>query len=122
MSEYEALLGKKRLEKQEQHWFWDSWILLALSATCCFATSNLMIDHLAVKHGIDVGAGVIDPDYTGEIRIVLFNHDTKVPYVIRPGYRVAQLILEQAFIPSDVYDATSVYVERGDAGFGSTGV
>jgi dUTP pyrophosphatase len=77
---------------------------------------------LAVKHGIDVGAGVIDPDYTGEIRIVLFNHDTKVPYVIRPGYRVAQLILEQAFIPSDVYDATSVYVERGDAGFGSTGV
>jgi drug/metabolite transporter (DMT)-like permease len=53
MSEYEALLGKKRLEKQEQHWFWDSWILLALSATCCFATSNLMIDHLAVKHGME---------------------------------------------------------------------
>jgi dUTP pyrophosphatase len=27
---------------------------------------------LAVKHGINVGAGVIDPDYTGEIKVLLF--------------------------------------------------
>jgi dUTP pyrophosphatase len=27
---------------------------------------------LAVKHGIQVGAGVVDPDYTGEVKVVLF--------------------------------------------------
>jgi dUTP pyrophosphatase len=32
---------------------------------------------LAVKHCINVGAGVIDPDYTGEIKVVLFNHGEK---------------------------------------------
>jgi dUTP pyrophosphatase len=51
---------------------------------------------LAVKHGLDVGAGVIDPDYTDEVRIVLFNHDSVSPFVIRPGWRIAQLIVEQA--------------------------
>ena len=82
---------------------------------------------LAVKHGIDVGAGVIDPDYTGEIRIVLFNLDSKNPYVIRPGYRVAQLIFEKALVDLSVYEGTPIYVEdgtgtRGNNGFGSTGV
>ena len=82
---------------------------------------------LAVKHGLGVGAGVIDPDYTGEIRVVLFNHDLQTPYVIRPGYRIAQLILEQAL------DPTVECVEglppapppsprkRGANGFGSSG-
>ncbi len=51
---------------------------------------------LAVKHGLDVGAGVVDPDYDGELRVVLFNHDPERPFLIRPGYRIAQLILEQA--------------------------
>jgi dUTP pyrophosphatase len=49
---------------------------------------------LAVKHGLDVGAGVVDPDYTGELKVVLFNHDPKQTFIIRPGYRIAQLILE----------------------------
>jgi dUTP pyrophosphatase len=49
---------------------------------------------LAVKHGITVGASVVDPDYKDELKVVLFNHDTRNPYVIRPGYRIAQLILQ----------------------------
>jgi dUTP pyrophosphatase len=49
---------------------------------------------LAVKHGLDTLAGVIDPDYTGEVKVVLQNLDTQQPFVIRPGYRIAQLILE----------------------------
>jgi dUTP pyrophosphatase len=48
---------------------------------------------LAVKHGLSVGAEIIDPDYTGELKVVLFNHDTRNPFVIRPGYRIAQLIV-----------------------------
>lgn len=49
---------------------------------------------LAVKHGLDTLAGVIDPDYTGELKVVLVNTDMRIPFVIKPGYRIAQLILE----------------------------
>jgi len=48
---------------------------------------------IAVKHGIDVFGGVIDPNGS-EIKVVLFNSDRN-PYVVRKGYRVAQLILEK---------------------------
>jgi len=49
---------------------------------------------LTVKHGIEVGAGVIDRDYEGELRVVLFNHGNR-PFHIKQGYRIAQLILER---------------------------
>jgi dUTP pyrophosphatase len=75
---------------------------------------------LAVKHGIQVGAGVVDPDYTGEIKVVLFNHDRNT-YVIRPGYRIAQLILEQCVTPDVVEVNDLCETDRGEAGFGSTG-
>jgi dUTP pyrophosphatase len=78
-----------------------------------------------VKHGLDTLAGVIDPDYTGEIKVVLQNLDVNQPFVIRPGYRIAQLILEQCVTP-EVFEIpsenTSLNTQRGDAGFGSTGV
>jgi dUTP pyrophosphatase len=80
---------------------------------------------LAVKHGLDVGAGVIDPDYTGEIRIVLFNHDMFNPFIIKPGYRIAQLILERALDPvsEEVFSVNDDLSEtqRGQGGFGSSG-
>jgi dUTP pyrophosphatase len=60
---------------------------------------------LAVKHGLDVGAGVIDPDYTDEVRVVLFNFDQRKAFVIRPGYRIAQLILEN-YTSAEVVCAT----------------
>jgi dUTP pyrophosphatase len=76
---------------------------------------------LAVKHGLDVLAGVIDPDYTGELKVVLYNTDHQNPFVIRPGYRIAQLILEKY----EVHDVSEIetidLTERGDDGFGSTG-
>ena len=76
---------------------------------------------LAVKNGLQVGAGVVDPDYTGEIKVVLFNHDDN-PFVVKPGYRVAQLVLEKCETP-EVEEVTDVeQTERGDAGFGSTGL
>ena len=77
---------------------------------------------LAVKHGLDVLAGVVDPDYTGEIKIVLQNLDVNQPFVIRPGYRVAQLILENfATVPVFEVAAPPPPTDRGAAGFGSTG-
>ena len=79
---------------------------------------------LAVKHGLDTLAGVIDPDYTGEVKVVLQNLDPIQPFVIRPGYRIAQLILEK-FEVADVVEIPSEctqLTERGAAGFGSTGI
>ena len=78
---------------------------------------------LAVKHGLDTLAGVIDSDYQGEIKVVLQNLDVNNPFVIRPGYRIAQLILEKYTVAEVVEtEAPTTTTERGDAGFGSTGV
>jgi dUTP pyrophosphatase len=78
----------------------------------------------AIKNGLGVGAGVVDPDYQGEVKVVLFNHDLKDPFVIKPGYRIAQLILEKYECCADV--VVTDFIEyatdvRGDGGFGSTG-
>ncbi len=75
---------------------------------------------LAVKHGINVMAGVIDPDYTGEVLVVLINH-TDTPFAVKPGDRIAQLICEQVSLPSVVEVAELAATERGAKGFGSTG-
>lgn len=77
---------------------------------------------LAVKHGLDVLAGVIDQDYTGELKVVLINTDLRIPFYIKPGYRIAQLILE-CYVPAEVCEVQSLpeTTTRGDAGFGSTG-
>ena len=75
---------------------------------------------LTVKHGIHVGAGVIDPDYTGEIKVALVNLGD-VPFEIKKGDRIAQLVLERCETPGvreiDTLDETG----RGAGGFGSTG-
>src|SRR5207237_7396642 len=49
---------------------------------------------LASKEGIEVGAGVIDADYTGELRVLLRNHSSR-NYQIRKGERIAQSIITQ---------------------------
>ncbi|XP_047593017.1 deoxyuridine 5'-triphosphate nucleotidohydrolase, mitochondrial isoform X1 [Lutra lutra] len=75
---------------------------------------------LAAKHFIDVGAGVIDEDYRGNVGVVLFNFG-KEKFEVKKGDRIAQLICERIFYPEieevQVLDDT----ERGSGGFGSTG-
>ena len=75
---------------------------------------------LAVNNGIQVGAGVVDPDYTGEVRVVLFNHNY-LPFEVKKGDRIAQLVLERCETPlvEEVDDLSET--DRGAAGFGSTG-
>ena len=76
---------------------------------------------LTVKRGIHVGAGVIDPDYTGEIKVALFNLGA-ASFEIKKGDRIAQLILERCETPY-VREITEISeTERGDGGFGSTGM
>ena len=76
---------------------------------------------LAVKHCINVGAGVIDPDYTGEIKVVLFNHGEK-DFEIKKGDRIAQLVLERCETPPVEEISIVEDTERGSGGFGSTGL
>ena len=77
---------------------------------------------LAVKHGLALsnGVGVIDSDYTGEIRVGLVNlSDTA--YTIQPGERIAQLVVMPVFFPAVEEVQTLEETERGAGGFGSTG-
>ena len=53
---------------------------------------------LAILHQLHVGAGVIDPDYTGEIMVLLINTASHV-HTINRGDPVTQLILEKVSIP-----------------------
>ena len=76
---------------------------------------------LAVKYGIDVLAGVVDYDYTGEVLVCMVNL-SKDEYTVRSGDRIAQLICEKIFPISEVREVDNLTkTERGDKGFGSTG-
>lgn len=77
---------------------------------------------LSVKHSIDIGAGVIDYDYRGEIKVCLINHSTE-PFVVKHGDRIAQAILEriQRFDTIVIVDNLTE-TARGSGGFGSTGI
>jgi dUTP pyrophosphatase len=75
---------------------------------------------LAVRHGLDVLAGVIDSDYRGEIMCALINHGDE-PLEIMPGTRVAQLLIEAIALPLPVWGEDLSPTERGAGGFGSTG-
>lgn len=78
---------------------------------------------LAVK-GITTLAGVIDPGYRGEIKVVLINI-TDAPISLAAGDRVAQLRLvrriEAEFVEVEAVEAVQGATVRGAGGFGSTG-
>ena len=75
---------------------------------------------MALKH-IDVGAGVIDSDYRGEIGIVLFNH-SESDLLVEQHSRVAQLIIEKLGVFQMVEVGELDCTVRGEGGYGSTGV
>ncbi|XP_042347977.1 deoxyuridine 5'-triphosphate nucleotidohydrolase, mitochondrial isoform X3 [Plectropomus leopardus] len=76
---------------------------------------------LAAKHFIDVGAGVVDEDYRGNVGVVLFNFG-KDTFYVKKGDRVAQLVCERICYPELEEQKTLDETERGDGGFGSTGL
>jgi dUTP pyrophosphatase len=80
---------------------------------------------LACKHNIEVGAGVIDRDYHGELKVLLRNF-SNVDYSFKRGDRIAQIIIEQyRNLKIRVVENLPGLVgrtERNDNGFGSSGV
>ncbi|MGY4857035.1 dUTP diphosphatase [Cryobacterium sp. AP23] len=79
---------------------------------------------LAAKHGITVvnSPGTVDAGYRGEIKVCLLNTDSATAFTIAVGDRIAQLIVSPVvraqFIPVERLPGS----QRGDGGFGSTGV
>jgi dUTP pyrophosphatase len=77
---------------------------------------------LALKHGISLvnAPGTIDPDYRGEIGVIMINHGS-VPFTVKNGERIAQIVFapfSRAILEEvDELDGTA----RGNGGFGHTG-
>jgi dUTP pyrophosphatase len=77
---------------------------------------------LAARHGIGIlnSPGTIDPDYRGEIRIILFNVSGQ-HFQVNPGDRIAQLVFCRN-LPVRLTSAAELSdTKRGDGGFGHTG-
>lgn len=75
---------------------------------------------LAARNYIDVGAGVIDRDYRGNIGVLLINN-SKSDFKVHIGDRIAQLIVER-IVPTCIHERISSPTQRGAGGFGSTGI
>jgi len=81
---------------------------------------------LAARHGVTVlnAPGTIDEDYRGEVQVLLVNHGSEA-FTIESGDRIAQLIVApvtQVEIEAVEDEAALGGTERGEGGFGSTGV
>ena len=74
---------------------------------------------LAAKNGLDVLAGVIDSDYRGEIRCVLYNTGDD-PIALPAGTKICQLIVEKIITPEAAWVNDLDSTARGAGGFGST--
>ncbi len=78
---------------------------------------------LALKHGITVlnSPGTIDPDYRGEVKVLLVNHGSEA-FVVTPGDRIAQLVICPVARAELVLVTSLDETARGSGGYGSTGV
>ena len=82
---------------------------------------------LSCKHGIDIGAGVVDAGYTGIVHALVINNGTE-DFVVTKGDRIAQIIVERIYMQTwtqaeeGALEAVMATSTRGEGGFGSTGV
>lgn len=78
---------------------------------------------LAVKHGIGLtnGIGTIDSDYRGEVKVSLINWGQE-PFVVNDGDRIAQMVVAR-YEKADISIVGELSeTDRGEGGFGHTGV
>ncbi|MBN3283066.1 DUT nucleotidohydrolase, partial [Polyodon spathula] len=75
---------------------------------------------LAVKHGICIGASVVDADYTGNVGILVQNTGAK-PFEIRTSDQVAQLVCECICYPQVKEVSGLPSMDRGARGYGFSG-
>jgi len=77
---------------------------------------------LAIKHGIGMlnSPGTIDPDYRGEVRVILINLGDK-PFKIKRGDRIAQMVISKIAYARIKEVSELPSTTRGEGGFGHTG-
>jgi dUTP pyrophosphatase len=78
---------------------------------------------LAAKHGLTIvnAPGLVDSGYRGEVQVILHNTDATDTFVVEPGMRIAQLVL-QAVPAARLHEVDELPPsERGAGGFGSSG-
>ncbi len=78
---------------------------------------------LALRHGVTVlnSPGTIDSDYRGEVGVILINHGDE-PFTLKRGERMAQLVLLRVERVEWLEAEDLAGSERGEGGFGSSGV
>jgi dUTP pyrophosphatase len=79
---------------------------------------------LAARYGISLvnAPGLIDPGYRGELRVLLLNTDRARTFEVRPGDRIAQLVVVRVETPDVVEVAQLAVSQRAERGFGSSDV
>ena len=97
---------------------------VALGLPPGLAALTLPRSGLAARHGLSIvnAPGLVDPGYTGEVRVILLNTDARRPFTVKVGDRIAQLLLVPlpavTLREAEDLDDTA----RGNQGFGSSGV
>lgn len=79
---------------------------------------------LAAKHGVTVlnAPGTIDPDYRGEVGVILLNMNRDTPFTFKQGDRIAQIVFTPA-ARAELELVEALYeTARGEGAYGSTGV
>lgn len=78
---------------------------------------------LAYKNGITMlnSPGTIDSDYRGEVKVLAINHGSE-PFTVSKGDRIAQMVIAPVYQPGIAEVDELPATNRGDGGFGSTGV
>lgn len=96
---------------------------IALDLPPGVAALTLPRSGLAAKHGISLvnAPGLIDPGYRGEVKLILLNTDATEAFAVRPGERIAQLLLVTLTKADLVVSGDITDTDRGSRGFGSSG-
>lgn len=94
---------------------------IALSIPDGYVARVLPRSGLAVKHGIQVFAGVVDSSYRGELKVVLFN-SSPMCFWYSAGDRIAQLVIQKIELWNPAVVDELDETDRGVNGFGSSGV
>lgn len=96
---------------------------IAIALPDGYAAFVLPRSGLAARNGITIvnAPGTVDAGYRGEIRVTLLNTDARETFEVRPGDRIAQLVIQPVvrarFVPVETLPGS----HRGEQGFGSTG-
>lgn len=78
---------------------------------------------LAAKNGVTVlnSPGTVDSDYRGEVKVILINH-SDVPFIVNDGDRIAQMVIAKHCCADFETVFSLDETQRGQGGFGSTGI